>query len=165
MKLSKIIPHIFLTLLLTAGLTPAAQAALVNSAWQPVDLQASPNPGDTSGVLPFANLMRVKSDGTLTPFVLPPNQQLVITYVHFGISAVNTSLTTNVDLRMGPFYSRPLMMTNGNAAFIDSTDPGFRINIQGFNDSRYYFYAVDLKNNSTIQGSVGVKLIGYLAPN
>jgi len=163
MKLSKIFPHIFLTVLLITGLTPAAKAALVNSPWQPVDLQASPNPGDTSGIVPFANLIRVKSDGTVAPFVLPFNQKLVITYVHFNLRAVNTSLTTNVDLRIGPFFSRPLMMTNGNAAFIDSLDPGFRINVQGFNDPRYnYFYAVDLKNDSIIPGAVSVRLVGYL---
>jgi hypothetical protein len=166
MKISKIFPCICLTVLFITGLTPAAQAALVQSTWQPVTLQGNTNPGDTSGILPFANLLRVKSDGTIVPFVLPPNQALVITYVHLGIGAINTSLGTNVDLRIGPFYSRPLMMTNGNAVFIDGSDPGFRINFQGFNDPRYnYFYAVDLQNNSIIPGSISVRLVGYLVPN
>ena len=99
------------------------------------------------------------------PFVLPPNQELVITYVHFNLSAVNPSLSTNLDLRIGPFYSRPLTVTNGNVAFIDSSDPGFRINFQGFNDPRYnYFYALDLKNDSIIPGAVSVRLVGYLVP-
>ncbi|MDO9530561.1 MAG: hypothetical protein Q7O12_00290 [Deltaproteobacteria bacterium] len=152
-------------MLFVAGLIPAAQAALVQSPWQPVVLQGNPNPGDTSVILPFSKLIRVKSDGTSVPFVLAPNQELVITYVHFNLNAVDPSLTTNLDLRVGPFYSRPLMMTNGNVAFIDGFDPGFRINYNGFNDPHYnYCYAVDLKNDSIIPGVVSVKLVGYLAP-
>ena len=78
---------------------------------------------------------------------------------------MNTSLATNVDLRMGPFYSRPLTMTNGNAGFIEGFDPGFRINFQGFTDPRYNnFYAVNLKNDSIIPGTINVRLIGYLVP-
>lgn len=165
MKISKIFPHICLTVLCITGLTPRGQAALVNSPWQPVDLQAGPIAGDTSGIMPFANLLRVKSDGTIAPFVLSPNQELVITSVHFNLMAQNTSLTTNVDLCIGPFFSRPLTMNNGSAAFIEGYDPGFRINYQGFNDPRFnYCYGVDLKNNSFIPGAVSVRFIGYLVP-
>ena len=164
MKLRKIFPFIGLTVLFMVGLTPGAQGALVNSPWQPVDLEGIPSPGDTSGILPFANLLRVKADGTKTPFVLPPNQELVITYVHFNIRASETTLTTNVDLRIGPFFSRPMTMNNGSAAFVEGYDPGFRINFQGFTDPRYnYCYGVNLKNNSFIPGAVSVRLIGYLA--
>lgn len=165
MQTSKIFPGICLIVLIVAGLTPTVQAALVQSPWQPVVLQGNPNPGDTSGILPFANLLRVKSHGTIVPFVLPPNQELVITYVHFNLFAVNPSLTTNVDLRIGPFYSRPLTVTSGSVGFIDGSDPGFRINYNGFNDPRYnYCYAVDLKNDSIITGAVSVRLVGYLVP-
>lgn len=153
-------------MLFVAGLIPAAQAALVQSPWQPVVLQGNTNPDDTSGILPFAKLVRVKSDGTIAPFVLAPNQALVITVVQRVISAVNTTLATNVDLRIGPFYSRPLTTTNGVAGLLEGLDPGFRINFQGFNDSRYNnFYAVDLKNDTIIPGVVSTRLIGYLVPN
>ena len=73
MKTSKIFPGICLTVLFIAGLTPAAQAALVNSPWQPVDLQGNSGT-DTSGILSFSKLSQVKSNGTIVPFVLSPNQ-------------------------------------------------------------------------------------------
>jgi len=163
MKVRKIIPGICLLALFITGLMPAAQAVLVNNPWQPVDLRNLAS--DTSGILPFSQLVQVKSDGTSVPFVLPPNQELVVTYVHLGITAVSTSLVTNVDLRMGPFYSRSLMMTNGSAAFIDSFDPGFRINAAGFSDPLYnYFSVADLKNGGIVPGRIVVRLVGYLAP-
>lgn len=165
MKISKIFPGICLIVLFVSGLIPMAQAALVDNPRQPVDLLYNPGSADTSGILPFSNLLQVKSDGTSVPFVLPPNQELVVTYVHLGITAVNTSLATNADLRMGPFYSRALSMTNGNAAFIEDLDPGFRINATGFSDPLYnYFSVVDLKNGSIIPGRVVGRLIGYLVP-
>ena len=42
---------------------------------------------------------------------------------------------------------------------------GLVINFQGFTDTRYNnFYAVNLKNGSTIPGTINVRLIGYLVP-
>jgi hypothetical protein len=110
--------------------------------------------------------MQVKSDGTSVPFVLPPNQELVVTYIYFNIAAATQSLATNADLRMGPFYSRSQVMTNSNAMIIDSLDPGFRINASGFSDPSYnYFSVADLKNGGNkIAGRIVVRLVGYLAP-
>jgi hypothetical protein len=165
MKIRKIVSGICLAALCITGFMPSAQAALLNSLKQPVDLLYNPGSGDTSGILLFSQLLRVQSDGTLAPFVLPPNQELVVNYMHFDIHAGNPSLATNADLRMGPFYSRSLMMTNGTTAFIDSLDPGFRINAAGFSDPAYnYFSVADLKNGGNIAGRITVRLVGYLAP-
>jgi hypothetical protein len=162
MKMRKIFPGICLTVLLITGLTPAAQAALVNNPGQPVILQANSG-SDTSGMLSFAKLNRIKPDGTFEPFVLPPNQSIVITWVQLGVNAVDTSLTTIADLRMGPYYSQPWSMSKGGASFQAGLDPGFRINSTGFTDSRYNnFYAVNLKTDGIIPGTINVRLIGYL---
>jgi hypothetical protein len=165
MQIRKIFPGICLIVLCITGFMPTAQAALINSPSQPVDLQYNPPTDDTSGILPFSKLMRVKSDGTAVPFVLPSNQELVVTYVHLGISAVSPSLATNADLRMGPFYSRSQVMTNGGVSFADSLDPGFRITAGGFSNPLYnYFSVADLKNGGIIPGRITVRLVGYLAP-
>jgi hypothetical protein len=164
MKTNKIIPGLCLIVLLVASFTPAAQAALVKNPGQPVTLQASSG-SDPSGYLSFSKLNRIKADGAIEPFVLPPNQSIVITWVQLGVTAVDTSLKANVDLRMGPYYSRALTMINGNAGLIDGLDPGFRINATGFSDPRYNnFYAVNLKNDGIIPGAINVRLIGYLVP-
>ena len=164
MKISKIFPCICLTVLFITGLTPAAQAALVNSPWQPVDLQGNSGT-DISGILSFSKLSQVKSNGTIVPFVLLPSQAIVITWIQFNVNAVDTSLATNVDLRVGPFYSCPAKTNNGAAGFTDGFDPGFRISFQGFTDTRYNnFYAVNLKTGSIIPGTINVRLIGYLVP-
>jgi hypothetical protein len=56
-------------------------------------------------------------------------------------------------------------MNNGAAGVTDGGDPGFRINFQGFTDTRYNnFYAVNLKNDGIIPGTINVRLIGYLVP-
>jgi hypothetical protein len=150
--------------LLAAGFTLTAQAALVKNPKQPIILVGGFG-SDTSGILPFSSLVQIKSDGTTVPFVLPPNQDLIITYFHYNHKAVEMSLTTNVDMRMGPFFSRSLMMSNGGSAFIETFDPGFRISLMGLSDPRYnFFYTVNLKTGSIIPGTIGVRLVGYLAP-
>jgi hypothetical protein len=164
MKISKIFPGICLIVLVVAGLIPAAQAALVKSPWQPVDLQGSSG-SDTSGILSFSKLNQVKSNGTIVPFVLSPNQDIVITWIQFNVNAVDTSLATNADLRVGPYYSWPAKINNGGAGCTDGLDPGFVINYQGFTDTRYNnFYTVNLKNDGIIPGTINVRLIGYLVP-
>jgi hypothetical protein len=165
MKTLTVFLGICLLVLCMSGLMPAAQAALIKNPTQPVDLLCNPPLEDTSGILLFSQLVRIKTDGTSVPFVLPSNQDLVVTYVHLDIAAVNTSLTTNVDLRMGPFYSHSLSMTNGRAAFIDSLDPGFRISAAGFSNPLYnYFSVADLKNGGIVSGRIVVRLVGYLTP-
>jgi hypothetical protein len=162
MKISKIFSYIGLTVLLLTGLTPAGQAALVQSPWQPVDLQGNSGT-DTSGTLSFSKLNQVKSNGKTVPFVLPSNQDIVITWMQFNVTAVNTTLSTNADLRVGPYYSGPATTINGAAGFMDGFDPGFRISFQGFTNPSYNnFYAVDLKTGGIIPGTINVRLIGYL---
>jgi len=164
MTTSKIFPGICLAVTLVMGLIPAAQAALVNSPWQPVDLQGNSGT-NTSGILSFSNLNQVKSNGTTVPFVLSPNQDIVITWIQFNVNAVDTSLGTNADLRVGPYYSWPAKTNNGGAGFTDGFDPGVRISFQGFTDPGYNnFYAVNLKNDGIIPGTINVRLIGYLVP-
>ena len=94
MKIRKIFSGIWLLALFLAGFMPAAQAALVNNPSQPVGLLYNPGSGETIDTLPFSKLMQVKSDGTSVPFVLPPNQELVVTYIYFNIAAATQSLTT-----------------------------------------------------------------------
>ena len=143
---------------------PAAQAALINTPGQPVILLGNSG-SDTSGILSFTKLNRIKADGTTVPFSMPPNNDIIITWLQFNVNAVDTSLATSADLRVGPYYSRGLTMNNGAASFTDSLDPGFIINLQGFTDSRYNnFYMINLKNNEIIPGTINVRLVGYLAP-
>jgi hypothetical protein len=164
MTASKIFPGICLAVTLVLGLIPAAQAALVNSPWQPLDLQGNSGT-DISGILSFSKLNQVKSNGTIVPFVMSPNQKIVITWIQFNVNAVDTSLSTNADLRVGPYLSFPATMNNGAAGVTDGGDPGFIISFQGFTDTRYNnFYAINLKNDGIIPGTINVRLIGYLVP-
>jgi hypothetical protein len=162
MKTWKIFPGICLAVTLVLS-SPGAWAALVNKPSQPVIL-AGNSGSDTSGILSFAKLNRIKSDGTAVPFVLPSHQKIVITWIQFNFNPVDTSLVTNVDLRVGPYFSWPAKINNGLAYFSDAgIDPGFIINSQGFTDPRYNnFYAVNLANSSIIPGKISVRLIGYL---
>jgi hypothetical protein len=162
MKISKIFPGICLLVLCTTNLMPTAQAALINSPSQPIILQGSSG-SDTSGLLSFARLNRVKADGTVEPFSLPSNKSIVITWLTFNITAVDTSLATNLDLRVGPFYSRSMTTNNGAAGLTDGFDPGFIINSQGFTDPLYNnFSAVNLKTDGIIPSTINVRLVGYL---
>lgn len=164
MKVRKIIPGICLLALFITGHMPAAQAALINSPSQPVILMGNSG-SDTSGILSFAKLNRVKADGTTEPFSMPLNHFIIITWLQFNVNAVDTSLATSADLRVGPYYSRAQNMNNGAAGITDGFDPGFIISLQGFTDSRYNnFSMINLKNDAIIPGTINVRLIGYLAP-
>jgi hypothetical protein len=164
MKTWKIFPGICLAVMLVGGLNLAAPAALVNKPSQPVFLQGNSGT-DISGILSFAILNQVKSDGTVVPFIMGPDQDIVITWVQFNVNAVDTSLVTNADLRVGPYYSWPTKINSGAAGFTENFDPGFIISFQGFTDPRYNnFYTVNLENNVIIPGTINVRLIGYLVP-
>lgn len=164
MKTWNIFLGICLLVLCIRGFMPAAQAALINTPGQPVILHGNSG-SDTSGILSFAKLNQIKADGTSVPFSIPPNNDLIITWLQFGVNAVDTSLATGADLQMGPYYSRAMAMNNGGAGFTDSLDPGFIISLQGFTDPRYNnFYMINTKNNAIIPGTINVRLIGYLAP-
>jgi hypothetical protein len=164
MKTWNIFLGICLLVLCMSGLMPAAQAALINNPGQPVLLQGNSG-SDTSGILSFTKLNRIKADGTSVPFSMPPNNDIIITWLQFNVNAVDTSLTTIADLQVGPYYSRAMTMNNGAAGLTDSLDPGFIISLQGFSDPRYNnFYMVNLKNNAIIPGTINVRLVGYLAP-
>jgi hypothetical protein len=162
MKTWKIVPGICLAMTLVWGLAPAAFGALVTSDAQVVNLGATPPSGDTSGILSFTNLFKINPNGTQTAFTLPANKCLVVTYININVQGA-TSLTTNADLRMGPFYSRVMAMTNGFTGYTETFDPGILINPSGFTNPDYgKFYAVDLQNGQTITGKVNVRIIGYL---
>jgi len=164
MKTWNIFLGICLLVLCIRGFMPAAQAALINTPGQPVILLGNSG-SDTSGILSFTKLNQIKADGTSVPFSMPPNNDIIITWLQFNVNAVDTSLATSADLRVGPYYSRGLTMNNGAAGFTDSFDPGFIISLQGFTDSRYNnFYMINFKNNAIIPGTINVRLIGYLAP-
>jgi hypothetical protein len=164
MKNWKIIPGICLAVILTISLTPMAWTALITSDSQAVLLQYNTG-SDTSGIAAFSNLRRIKPDGTLETFVLPANKAIVVTWLKFNIAAVNTSLVTQADLRMGPFYSRALKMINGNVGIWESIDPGVLISPPGFTSPiNSNFYSVNLQTGDIIPGTLDVRLVGFLVP-
>ena len=119
MKTSKFFPGICLAVTLVMGLHVAAWAALVNSPDQPGHPQGNSG-SDTSGILSFATLYRIKADGTIDPFPfsLPANRAMVITWLQVGVNAVDTLLATNADLRMvlrfpGPVYDQRRRRSHG----------------------------------------------------
>jgi hypothetical protein len=162
MKTRKTFSGLCLAVALTVGLAPTASAALVTSDTQPVLLFFPYDPSNTTGVVSFSKLQRVKPDGTKETFVLPSDKALVVTFIKIQVKAVDTSLTANADLRMGPYYSRMVSMTNGNAIYNDGLDPGIIIYPQGLTGNN--FYSVNLKNDVIIPGQIQVSLIGYLVP-
>ncbi len=164
MKTWKIISRICLVMALIASLAPQVFAALLTGDRQAVILQGSSG-DDTSGVLSFSRLLRIKPDGVVEPFVLPHNKDLIVTWINLQMNAIDTTLATNADLRMGPHYSRALAMSNGGASFTEGLDPGFIISSEGFADPRFNnFYSVNLKNDTIIPGKINVRVIGYLVP-
>lgn len=163
MKTWKIFPGMCLAVIITWGLASAAFGALVTSDTQVINLGAGPPTGDTTGILSFSYFFKINPNGTQTTFTLPANKSLVVTYINMNVQAVDTMLATNADLRMGPFYSRTLKMTNGYAGYSETFDPGILIFRSGFTNPSYNsFYAVNLQNSGIIPGRVNVRIIGYL---
>ena len=164
MKTWKFFPGICLAVLLVMGFSSAAWTALITSDSQAV-LLAYNTGSDTSGIMPFSNLRRIKPDGTVEAFVLPPDKAIVVTWLKLSIAAVNSTLATQADLRMGPYYSRALNMNNGGAGLTEGVGDGFLINPTGFSAPNVSnFYVVNLKTDDIIPGVIDVRLVGFLVP-
>ncbi len=162
MKTWRIIPGIFLAVIMIMALAPAARGALLNREYQAFQLGGS---SDTTGILSFTKLNVLMPDGTQVAIgTLPPTApaKLVITFININFHAVNSSLNTNVDICMGPFYSRTVWLSNGSGGYTDAFDPGIVISPSGFNNPSYNnFYAIN-QNGDIIPGTVNVRLLGYV---
>ena len=164
MKTWKIFPVICLAVIISWVLVPGASGALLTSDKQEVSLTLAFDPNNTTGIVSFSKLNKIKPDGSQEPFVLPAGKAIVITFINFSLKANETSLTANTDLRMGPFYARTMVMSNGNTGYTETFDPGILISSTGFSDPRYnFFHAINLKDDTIIPGQIQVRIVGYLA--
>ena len=141
--------------LLGAG---AAPAAILQKGSQIVNLVV---PSNNNGNVPFSNLYIRNSDGSVTPFVLPPNTVLIISKVawHF-ISSQGT--TGQLQFNLGEYYRAGVQVTNNRCGGTDSILPGVAVTNMS---QRIYLEQYGDPDRTPIPGTLSMRLMCYTAPD
>ena len=157
MKFKQIATAIILASLIILSTLQLAEADILNSASQIVNLVGA---SDSSGIIPLSSFRRVMPDGSTAPFVIPGNRVFLITKILFVIASSQT--VPNAQFQMAPFYYRNLSIANGFGDKVVDIESGFPISVWS---SNFNAKVVNKANSSTtVPGILRCRIVGLLAP-
>jgi hypothetical protein len=158
MKTWKICVPIFLALALMVSSTIGANAySLLQKGSQAVMLIGISN---SSGVVLLKNFQKVMPNGTLQSANFPRNTVFIATHIIWSFTATNSGLTGAAELRAGPYYSDKVTLSNGGTGDVDNISTGI---VFGDMPDDCSARVVNVADESTIPGYLGVRVVGYLA--
>ena len=154
----KLVAVPLLLLILALSGAGAAPAAILQKGSQIVNLVA---PLTNDGDITFSELYIRNSDGSSTPFVLPPNTVLIINKIAWNFTASQIS-TGSVQFNLGEYYRMGATITNSHCSGSDSILPGVAATNM---DARIYLEIVGDTARKPILGLLSMRLVGYTAPD
>jgi hypothetical protein len=154
----KLFAAAILLVILTLLVAGAAPAAILQKGSQIVNLVV---PINNNGDVAFSDLYIRNSDGSATPYVLPPNTVLIITMIawHFVPSQGTTGL---LQLNLGEYYRAGAQVNNNRCGGSDSILPGVAATNMS---SRIYLEQYGDPERTPVPGTLSMRLVCYTAPD
>jgi hypothetical protein len=116
---------------------------------------------DSSGILLLDDFWQITPKGTIQEAHFPDNQNFNLTHIIWYFAATNTEINGPVHLRVGPYYSIKMDLTNGANGGLDNISPGI---VFGHVPEGTSAKVVNLANEEIIPGILTITVVGYLTP-
>jgi|GEM_PF-2589489 len=141
--------------LLMAG---AAPAAILKKGSQIVNLVT---PATNNGNVAFSELYIRNTDGSATPYVLPPDTVLIISKLAWNFTSSQIP-SGQLQLNVGEYYRGGATLTNNRCGGNDSILPGVAVTNM---NARIYLEQVGDPERTPVPGTLSMRLVCYTAPD